>query len=65
MFAETTVQTCIVRLIRDSLDFASWKDRRSVAAALKNYPPIAALWRGPGIRSQFTLLYRERFNLEV
>lgn len=35
MFAETTVQTCIVHLMRNSLDFASWKDRRSVAAALK------------------------------
>ena len=29
---ETTVQTCIVHLIRNSLDFASWKDRKSVAA---------------------------------
>ncbi|WP_420913099.1 transposase [Burkholderia multivorans] len=35
MFPETTVQTCIVHLIRNSLDFASWKDRKSVAAALK------------------------------
>jgi len=35
VFPETTVQTCIVHLIRNSLDFASWKDRRQVAAALK------------------------------
>ncbi|MDN8033145.1 IS256-like element IS1356 family transposase, partial [Burkholderia multivorans] len=35
VFPETTVQTCIVHLIRNSLDFASWKDRKSVAAALK------------------------------
>ncbi|MBU9313235.1 IS256 family transposase, partial [Burkholderia multivorans] len=34
VFPETTVQTCIVHLIRNSLDFASWKDRKSVAAAL-------------------------------
>jgi transposase-like protein len=34
-FPRTTVQTCIVHLIRNSLDYASWKDRRAVAAALK------------------------------
>ncbi len=34
-FRETTVQTCIVHLIRNSLDFVSWKDRRVAAAALK------------------------------
>jgi len=33
--AATTLQTCIVHLIRNSLDFASWKDRRALAAALK------------------------------
>jgi len=35
IFPETTLQTCIVHLIRNSLDFASWKDRRPLAAALK------------------------------
>ncbi|RRS02422.1 IS256 family transposase, partial [Aquabacterium soli] len=35
VFSATTLQTCIVRLIRASLDFASWKDRRGPAAALK------------------------------
>lgn len=35
VFPETQVQTCIVHLIRHSLDFASWKDRKHVAAALK------------------------------
>ncbi|WP_394144803.1 transposase, partial [Burkholderia multivorans] len=34
VFPETTVQTCIVHLIRNSLDFASWKDRKSVASGL-------------------------------
>jgi putative transposase len=29
------VQTCIVHLIRYSMHFASWKDRKAVAAALK------------------------------
>lgn len=35
LFPATTLQTCIVHLIRNSLDFASWKDRKSLAAAIK------------------------------
>jgi transposase-like protein len=35
VFPTTTLQTCIVHLIRSSLDYASWKERRTVAAALK------------------------------
>ena len=35
VFPETIVQTCIVHLIRNSMDFASWKDRKAIAAALK------------------------------
>jgi len=31
----TTLQTCIVHLIRNSLDFASWKDRKVLAAAIR------------------------------
>jgi transposase-like protein len=34
-FPATTVQTCIVHLIRNSLEYASWKDRKAVAAALR------------------------------
>lgn len=35
VFPATTLQTCIVHLIRNSLDYASWKDRKVLAAALK------------------------------
>ena len=35
VFPQTVVQTCIVHLIRHSMDFASWKDRKSVAQALR------------------------------
>lgn len=35
VFPEAVVQTCIVHLLRQSLDFVSWKDRKPVAAALK------------------------------
>lgn len=36
VFPETVVQTCIVHLIRNSMGFASWKDRKSVASALRS-----------------------------
>jgi transposase-like protein len=35
VFPRTTLQTCIVHLIRNSLDYASWKDRKALAAALR------------------------------
>jgi putative transposase len=36
VFPDATVQTCIVHLLRHSLDFVSYKDRKAVAAALKD-----------------------------
>ncbi len=36
VFPDATVQTCIVHLLRHSLDFASYKDKKPVAAALKD-----------------------------
>jgi putative transposase len=35
VFPETIVQTCIVHLIRHSLEFVSWKDRKPVMPALR------------------------------
>ncbi|CAJ0779830.1 hypothetical protein R8510_04666 [Ralstonia chuxiongensis] len=35
VFPATTLQTCIVRLIRNSLDYASWKDRKALAAVIR------------------------------
>ncbi len=35
VFPQTQVPTCIVHLIRNSLNFVSYKDRKAVAAALK------------------------------
>lgn len=34
-FPQTRIQTCIVHLLRHSMNFASYKDRKAVAAALK------------------------------
>jgi transposase-like protein len=42
-FPQTTVQTCIVHLIRNSLDYASWKDRKAIASALR---PIVCFRQG-------------------
>ena len=35
VFPATTLQTCIVHLIRNSLDYASWKDRKTLAQAIR------------------------------
>ncbi|WP_414856972.1 IS256 family transposase [Burkholderia sp. IT-111MI5] len=35
VYPHTTVQTCIVHLIRNSLEFASYKDRKALATALR------------------------------
>ncbi len=43
VYPETTLQTCIVHLIRNSLDFANWKDRKSLAMALKPVYQAATL----------------------
>lgn len=36
VFPDTLVQTCIVHLLRHSLEFVSWKDRKAVATAMKD-----------------------------
>jgi len=35
LFPATTLQTCLVHLMRNSLDYASWKDRKALAAAIR------------------------------
>ncbi|HEX8312803.1 MAG TPA: IS256 family transposase [Chthoniobacteraceae bacterium] len=36
VFPQTIVQTCIVHLIRNSMSFASWKDRKAIAQGLRS-----------------------------
>ena len=36
VFPQTIVQTCIVHLIRNSMSFASWKDRKAIAQSLRS-----------------------------
>jgi len=35
IFPQTIVQTCIVHLIRNSVAFVSWKDRKAILPAIK------------------------------
>jgi transposase-like protein len=42
-YPRTTVQTCIVHLIRNSMEYADWKDRKDVAQALR--PDLCGLQR--------------------
>jgi putative transposase len=58
VFPRTVVQTCIVHLIRNSMSFASWQDRKAIAGALRRLtmPKLAwPLWRplrrGHGVRN--------------
>ena len=58
VWPQTTVQTCVVHLIRNSIKYCSWKDRKAVTKALRpiyqaptaeaasdKYPAIVDLWR--------------------
>jgi putative transposase len=51
VFPQAQVQTCIVHLIRYSMQFASWKERKPIAAALK-----------PVYRAETAAIARERLD---
>ena len=59
VFPATTLQTCIVHLIRNSLDFASWKDRKHLAAALK---PIYTAVSAEAAESELDALERSAWG---
>ena len=43
----TTLQTCLVHLIRNSLELAGWQDRKKLAVALRaiyTAPSVEAAW---------------------
>ena len=52
VFPRTTLQTCIVHLIHNSLDYASWKDRKTLAAALRPIYAAASADAVPGLRTR-------------
>jgi transposase-like protein len=45
IYPATTLQTCIVHLLRHSLDFANWKERKPLAAACGQSIPRRVLTR--------------------
>jgi transposase-like protein len=50
VYPATTLQTCIVHLLRSSLEFANWKERKPLAAALR------AIYTAPGADAAMTAL---------
>ena len=50
VYPATIVQTCGVHLIRNSLDFANWKDRKSLAMALKPISTKPLAWTMQNMR---------------
>ena len=56
VYPQTVVQTCIVHLIRNSLAFVSWKDRKAILPAIK------AIYRAEN--ADMALLRLEEFEAE-
>jgi transposase-like protein len=50
VYPATTLQTCIVHLLRNSLEFANWKERKPLATALR------AIYTAPGADAAMTAL---------
>lgn len=50
VYPATTLQTCIVHLVRHSLEFANWKQRKPLAMALR------AIYTAPGADAAMTAL---------
>lgn len=53
VFPQAVVQTCIVHLIRHSLEFVSWKDRKAVVPALRAIYRATDAAAGEGALSDF------------
>ena len=52
VFPKTEIQLCIVHMVRNSLKFVSWKDRKAVADDLKEiYRPATVELASKGLRS--------------
>jgi len=51
VYPATIFQTCVVHLIRNSLDFANWEDRKSLAMALKPISTKPLAWTMRDMRS--------------
>jgi putative transposase len=57
----TTVQTCVVHLIRNSIKFCSWKDRRAVIKALRPIYQAATVEAAEDAMDDFELEWGDRY----
>lgn len=61
VYPQTKVQLCIVHMIRNSLKFVSWKERKEVAAELKHIYNAPTAQAAETALKQFRQSYDERF----
>jgi len=61
VFPQTTVQLCIVHLVRHSLNYVGWKDRKQVAADLKIIYSAASEAEAEQRLAEFSLKWDARF----
>jgi transposase-like protein len=57
----TTVQTCVVHLIRNSIKFCAWKDRRAVIKALRPIYQAATVEAAEDAMDDFELEWGDRY----
>ncbi len=63
VFPQTQVQLCLVHLVRYSLAFVSFKDRKAVAAALKTIYQAATIQEGEQRLAEFAAQWDEQYPL--
>lgn len=61
-WTRASVQTCVVHLIRASLRYCSWKDRKTVTAALRPIYTAPSLEAATDAMDTFELEYGERYG---
>jgi putative transposase len=61
VWPHTTVQTCVVHLIRNAIKFCSWKDRKQVVKALKPIYQAATVQAAADALDDFELEWGDRY----
>jgi putative transposase len=65
VFPQTRVQLCLVHLVRHSLSFVSWKDKKEVAADLKTIYGAATAQAGQDALDVFMKKWSSRYPMVV
>jgi putative transposase len=61
VFPKTTVQLCIVHLVRYCMNFVSWKDRKAVAADLRRIYQAATVEEAERRLAEFEAVWNDRY----